>query len=1560
MKGKTTFLAKAFLMLFAVLFSLTGARAQQALPYEYGFENNDLAAEGWTIVDGAGSTGITTAAVQNGSYGFQFYYNTNPPQYLISPELSGTENGVTVSFSYKKTGTYTETFKVGYSTTTSDVDAFEWEAEITAPTEWTLYEATFPAGTKYVAVAYTANDQFKMYLDDFSFTIPTTVAKPTGLKVSYEGGTEATVSWSSDASAFDIDVNDVVTEDVPNPYTLTGLSLGTTYTIKVRAKEGTDVSGWSAPVSFTTEFPVFSLPYEDGFENGIAAWTLVDCTSGTGISTTYHEGTKSFTFKYNSNPPQYLISPEFEGTSPMTVSFWYRVQSSTYPETFQVGYSTTTKDVDAFTWGEEVTATNNAEWLQYEANFPAGTKFVAVRYNSNDKYYLFVDDFSFTVDNGVAKPTGLKVDNIGAKTADLSWAENGEATAWEICLNGDETNLIAADSNPFTLTGLTPETDYTAKVRAVSGSAKSTWSNEVAFTTDVEFPAPKDLAVVPASKGATVSWTGKADATSYNLRYREAPLGGTLTTDFEDSSLGEWTTIDADGDGFCWDLTTNLGNFSHHNESADCVTSSSYDSNAGALNPDNYLVSPQVLLGGSITFWACAQDASYAAEHFGVAVSTTSNTDPSAFTTIQEWTMTSAGTPSSRRKAAGTWGEYTVDLSAYAGQTGYVAIRHFNCSDFFYLNIDDITIEQPAGTEEPWTTVTGATSPYTIEGLTPETKYQVEVQGVYADGESKWAGTSFTTLEDVPTPSALAVSDVTWGTAKLSWTENGEATAWQICLNGDVDAPINADSNPFTLEGLTPETEYTAMVRALQDGKNSKWSDEVTFTTDIQFYPPTNLAVNNITATSAEISWTADAAATGAVLEYATTEGAGLTFTEYKYDNGTNASSVGLGGGAFSWGVMFPAGSYEGNSLNKVSVFDVAAMTGSVSIYSGGDTAPGTEIATKPITLTGAGAFVDVSFDGLTFDATQNLWVIVNNESGEAYPAATATDEVNDPNGRWVEISGSWYDLANAGITGQNFMVRAEIGTIDINSLNNWTTVAVTTSPYELTGLNPETTYFLRVKSVYADGESKYTSTLFTTESLNPVPSNIKADLAADGATLTWDGLGESYNVQYRKAESAGEPIFEDNFNNGLDQWTIVTAGEGPGWVIGTETGGNAATAYSWNSAGSYNADNWLISPAVELGGVLKFFANTATSYPDSYEVLLSTTGTEIADFTETLQAMAAATPGTVTIDLSAYAGQTGYIAFHHVSNDCYLLVIDDFGVYAPNVPASEWENMAVTEKTATISGLATNDLYEYQIQSVKGDKTSEWSKLADFALLTLDSNADNTKAINQYNGKYAHVTLDNRTFYQDNTWNTIYLPFDMTLDEVDASPLAGGDIRTLTNNITVEDYTVTLNFTAEGEALTTWGGNKFYGGVPYIVKWASGSNIENPQFANVTITNAAYYVGDQTKVMFEGTYAPKEFAAEERSILFIGEGNKFNWPLAGAKIGAMRGFFELVGMEAEIASNSIKIYSNLDDEDPTGIANLNEVKDSSDWYDLSGRKLAGKPAMKGIYVNGGRKVTVK
>ena len=360
----------------------------------------------------------------------------------------------------------------------------------------------------------------------------------------------------------------------------------------------------------------------------------------------------------------------------------------------------------------------------------------------------------------VPTPTDFAVIKVTNKSAFLSWTENGDATAWEFCLDDNEDNLIAATSNPFNLTGLVPDTDYKVKVRAVkNGGMKSRWSNEVEFTTDIATPTPMDMAVSNISdNAATVTWAGYADC--YNLRYR---VSREFITNFEDSSMGEWTTIDADGDGYTWVLGSAAGGVylaeggsltgSGNNASHDLVISGSYsNATSTALTPDNYFVSPRIMLGGSITFWACAQDGGYPEEHFGVAVSTTGNTNAEDFTTIEEWTLNADGTgsQSSRRKAQGTWGEFTVDLSAYAGQEGYVAIRHFDCTDLFILDIDDIVITLPAK-EEPWTYLYNLKEKrYNITGLLSNTTYQVQVQGVYAEGESEWAKESFTTSKYDP------------------------------------------------------------------------------------------------------------------------------------------------------------------------------------------------------------------------------------------------------------------------------------------------------------------------------------------------------------------------------------------------------------------------------------------------------------------------------------------------------------------------------------------------------------------------------------------------------------------------------------------------------------------------------------------------------------------------------------------------------------------------------------------------------------------------------------------
>nr|MCR4760664.1 choice-of-anchor J domain-containing protein [Oscillospiraceae bacterium] len=52
-----------------------------------------------------------------------------------------------------------------------------------------------------------------------------------------------------------------------------------------------------------------------------------------------------------------------------------------------------------------------------------------------------------------------------------------------------------------------------------------------------------------------------------------------------------------------------------------------------------------------------------------------------------KWTMVSA-----KYTATAEWQEYTADLSAFKGKTVYVAIRHYDITDQFYLNIDDVAL----------------------------------------------------------------------------------------------------------------------------------------------------------------------------------------------------------------------------------------------------------------------------------------------------------------------------------------------------------------------------------------------------------------------------------------------------------------------------------------------------------------------------------------------------------------------------------------------------------------------------------------------------------------------------------------------------------------------------------------------------------------------------------------------------------------------------------------------------------------------------------------------------
>ena len=140
-------------------------------------------------------------------------------------------------------------------------------------------------------------------------------------------------------------------------------------------------------------------------------------------------------------------------------------------------------------------------------------------------------------------------------------------------------------------------------------------------------------------------------------------------------------------------------------------------------------------------------------------------------------------------------------------------------------------------------------------------------------------------------------------------------------------------------------------------------------------------------------------------------------------------------------------------------------------------------------------------------------------------------------------------------------------------------------------------------------------------------------------------------------------------------------------------------------------------------------------------------------------------------------------------------------------------------------------------------------------------------------------------------------------------------------------------------------------------------TNIKNPAFPNVMVDATASSV-ETTWVDFVGTYEPLSFSDADPSILFLGTESKLYYPLSGAYIGAQRAFFRLKGIAAGDTHNQARAFVlNFGDSETTGIlstTNLTNYTNSDAWYDLSGRRLSGKPTQKGLYINNGRKVVIK
>lgn len=217
-------------------------------------------------------------------------------------------------------------------------------------------------------------------------------------------------------------------------------------------------------------------------------------------------------------------------------------------------------------------------------------------------------------------------------------------------------------------------------------------------------------------------------------------------------------------------------------------------------------------------------------------------------------------------------------------------------------------------------------------------------------------------------------------------------------------------------------------------------------------------------------------------------------------------------------------------------------------------------------------------------------------------------------------------------------------------------------------------------------------------------------------------------------------------------------------------------------------------------------------------------------------------------------------------------------------------------------------------------------------------------------------VKLDGRTLFKDGEWNTLCLPFNLTAEQLSASPLAGADIRTLTS-ASVTGHHVDLTFGSNESSLTA--------GTPYIVRWEADTKIPtiiDPVFRGVTLSDEKHdFVSADGHVNFIGYYdAFTILPSDDPLVYYLTTGNILKFTTKERLLKACRTYFTFTPSDGSSANDFTFDISFGGDPNSIHTAITENDKTAGVWFDLSGRRLNGKPSQKGIYVTDGQKVVIQ
>jgi len=397
----------------------------------------------------------------------------------------------------------------------------------------------------------------------------------------------------------------------------------------------------------------------ENFTSGMPTnWTLIDvngndqnwCIGTNG----YNSANCASSYSSYPYPNNYLITPELASNA-TKLKYWVRKDNEIYDDKYAVMVSSTGNSISDFTilFEEELTTTG---WKQRNINLPLGTKYIAFQHNAESVGGVHIDDIIVHTDALVP----------------ITDPHTFTITRNDVEIASELTELTYIDSN---LSG----NIYDYCVEVVYQNCTSNPICSQIFVEDIARPPARNLSTTTNNYDVSLTW--------------DPPLNVLLLESFESGTLPEgWLAVDHDSDGYNWHLDTYNGGYNSGYNSYNYMSSESIiESNYDPLYPDNYLITPLVESATNIQYWV--RFGSYN-EHYAIMISTTDN-NIASFTDIIFEESTSI---------SGTWLQRNINLPE---GTKYIAFRHFNSTNNWDINIDEVVIygNQPV-TEDYTYTIT--------------------------------------------------------------------------------------------------------------------------------------------------------------------------------------------------------------------------------------------------------------------------------------------------------------------------------------------------------------------------------------------------------------------------------------------------------------------------------------------------------------------------------------------------------------------------------------------------------------------------------------------------------------------------------------------------------------------------------------------------------------------------------------------------------------------------------------------------------------------------------------